>query len=305
MPNRLIENRKLKLMSTAKALDFRQNLSNHKIDLHTHTCASDGALTPSELIERAVNFQLDVLAITDHDTVDGLEQAKAYLNQKNYPLTLLPGIEISSAWHNFDIHIVGLNIDTKHPKLVELISEQQQARYQRALEMGEKLAKANMPDVYDYAKRQARGEAITRSHFAKAMFDLGYVSDLQKAFDKYIGKGKRAFVKPKWCSIERAIATIQAAGGVAVLAHPIRYDLSGKWRRKLVEEFKNFGGHGLEIVLPQMNPQQRELMLNYCLEYDLYASLGSDFHAPSRWRELGKNLTLPENCRPVWQLFNA
>ena len=127
---------------------------------------------------------------------------------------------------------------------------------------------------------------------------------MQGAFDKYIGKGQRAFVKPQWCAIETAVDIIHQAGGVAVMAHPIRYDLSGKWLRKLIVEFKNSGGDALEIVLPQMSPEQKSTMLKFCQEYDLHASMGSDFHYPTQWSDLGRNLKLPDNCQPVWQLFN-
>ena len=121
--------------------------------------------------------------------------------------------------------------------------------------------------------------------------------------DKYIGKGNRAYVKPNWCSIEEAVAIIHTAGGVAVMAHPIRYDLSTKWLRRLIVHFKAVAGDGLEVVLPQMNDAQRKLMLSFCLEYDLHASMGSDFHQPSRWSDLGRNLRMPEHAKPIWQIW--
>ena len=298
----LIENRKNSFMSSPN----RDNINifeNLRIDLHSHTTFSDGKLSPKELIDRAVNFQLDVLAITDHDSVAALPAAQQYIEKENLPITLLNGIEISTSWHGFDIHIVGLNINPEHPKLVELITEQQQAREERAIIIGEKLAKAGFNDIYQQAKKLAGSGTITRAHFAQVLLQQGKITKLQQAFDKYLGKGKRAFVKPKWCEINHAVDVIKQAGGVAVLAHPIRYDLSGKWRRKLIIEFKAAGGSALEIVLPQMSPDQKRLMLSYCQEYDLHASLGSDFHYPSRWSDLGRNLHLPENCQPVWQLF--
>ncbi|GAA5133754.1 RNase RNM [Thalassotalea piscium] len=286
----------MSLMSTENLLDF----SNRRVDLHSHTKCSDGGLTPQELLDRAVNFQLDALAITDHDTLAGLDIAKKHIIDKNLPITLIDGIEISTSWHNFEIHIVGLNIDVKNAELNALIGQQQIAREQRAASMGDKLVKCGLPNIYEQAKLLAQEGSITRAHFAKVLFQQGHVSTMQGAFDKYIGKGKRAFVKPTWCSIETAIDVIHKAGGSAVMAHPIRYDMTAKWLRRLIEQFKAANGDGLEIVLPQMNKEQRKNMLNYCLEYDLYASLGSDFHYPSKWADLGKNLTLPENCKPIW-----
>lgn len=274
-----------------------------RIDLHSHTHFSDGKLSPKELIDRAINFQLDVLAITDHDTVAGLGEAKQHIVDNKLPIELIDGIEISTSWHGFDIHIVGLKIDKNHGALQMLIEQQQKAREIRAVSMGEKLAKCGFDNIYHEAKILAGNGTITRSHFARVLHNQGHINHLQAAFDKYIGKGKRAFVKPQWCEIAEAVDVIHQAGGVAVMAHPIRYDLSAKWRRRLIAEFKEVGGDALEIVLPQMSPQQKNLMLLYCQEYELHASMGSDFHFPSKWSDLGRNLQMPENCKPVWQLW--
>jgi predicted metal-dependent phosphoesterase TrpH len=287
------------MMSTTDLND----LSNLRVDLHSHTKCSDGALTPQELIERAMNFQIDVLAITDHDTVSGLDSAKQTIVDKNIPITLISGIEISTLWQGFEIHIVGLNIDASNAQLTELIAQQQLRREARATAMGIKLEKCGFADVYQQAKSVAGSGSITRAHFARVLVQQGAVSQMQAAFDKYIGRGKRAYVAPKWCSIEEAVDTIHAAGGVAVIAHPVRYDLSTKWLRRLVVQFKEAQGDGLEIVLPQMSNEQRKLMLSFCLEYDLHASMGSDFHQPSRWSDLGRNLTMPEQAKPIWQIW--
>jgi len=290
----------MEVMSTQES----QSFSNLRIDLHSHTKFSDGVLTPQELIERANNFQLDVLAITDHDTVSALDIANDYIREKQYSLHLINGIEISTVWEGFEIHIVGLNIDRKNPALLKLIDSQQVARESRAVTMGEKLAKCGFDGVYEKALLLANGGSLTRAHFAKVLFQQGSVSKMQSAFDKYIGKGKRAYVKPNWCSIEEAINAIHEAGGTAVMAHPVRYDLSTKWLRRLVVQFKAEGGDGLEIVLPQMSNDQRQLMLSFCLEYDLHASMGSDFHHPNnKWSDLGRNLRMPEKALPIWSLW--
>ncbi len=305
----LIEDNIMAAVSTTDLKNFIFNdpeSGKHcRIDLHSHTSCSDGGLTPSELIDRAVNFQLDVLAITDHDTVSALAIAGNYIKEKKLALKLINGIEISTAWQGFEIHIVGLNINTDNQTLITLIENQQKLREQRAITIGEKLTKCGFTDVYEKAKTMAGAGSITRAHFAKVLFQQGHVATMQKAFDKYIGKGKRAYVKPNWCSIEEAVDVIHAAGGSAVMAHPIRYDLSAKWLRRLIVQFKADGGDALEIVLPQMAPQQRELMLNYCLEYDLQASMGSDFHYPSKWSDLGRNLTMPEKAQPVWAQWKS
>jgi len=281
--------------------------SHGRIDLHSHTHCSDGSLSPQTLIDRAVNYQISVLAITDHDTVEGFYIAQDYIVKKNIPIKLISGIEISTAWQGFEIHIVGLNIDVNNSALQQLIANQQQAREQRATSMGEKLAKCGFPDAYHDAKKIAGEGSITRAHFAKVLYQQGHVATLQKAFDQYLGKKGRntqpAYVKPNWCSIEEAILAIHAAGGTAVMAHPIRYDLSTKWLRRLIVHFKESQGDALEIILPQMNPQQKQTMLNYCLEYDLHASMGSDFHHPNKWSDLGRNLILPDDAKPVWAMW--
>jgi predicted metal-dependent phosphoesterase TrpH len=288
-------------------IEKTDGFSHGRIDLHCHTHCSDGSLPPKTLIDRAVNYQIDVLAITDHDTVAGFDIAQDYIMENNIPLKLITGIEISTAWQGFEIHIVGLNFDKSNLALQKLITSQQQAREQRAITIGEKLSNCGFPDAYHDAKVLAGSGTITRAHFAKVLFQQGHVGTMQKAFDLYLGKKGRntqkAYVKPEWCSIEEAVEVIHAAGGTAVMAHPIRYDLSAKWLRRLIVHFKESQGDALEVVLPQMNPQQRQIMLNYCLEYNLHASMGSDFHQPNKWSDLGRNLILPDGASPVWALW--
>jgi len=291
-------------MSTVVSENTSPTVSNKRYDLHSHTRFSDGKLSPQELIDRAVNFQLDVLAITDHDTTNALDIAKRYIQDTGCKLELINGIEFSTSWQNFEIHVVGLNIDPSNEALKSLITKQQISRENRAIAMSDKLAKCGFDNMLEQAKALAGEGSITRAHFARVLLNQGAVSKMQSAFDKYIGKGKRAFVRPTWCDIATAVEAIHQAGGVAVLAHPMRYDMTAKWLRRLIIDFKAAGGDAMEVVLPQMNKEQRRLMLSYCLEYELYASMGSDFHFPSKWSDLGRNLTLPENCKPVWQLWS-
>ena len=286
------------------SINFLQLPETTRLDLHSHTTYSDGTLSPTELIDRAVNYQLDVLAITDHDTVAGLACAQAYIAENKLPITLVNGIEISTFWQGFEIHIVGLNIDKNNEALTTLITKQQSVRESRALSMGEKLTKCGFEGVYEAAKALAGNATITRAHFGKILLQQGHVSTMQKAFDKYIGKGQRAYVKPDWCTIEDAVTAIHQAGGTAVIAHPVRYDLSNKWLRRLVLQFKTAGGDGLEVVLPQMSADKRNLMLLFCDDYDLHASMGSDFHYPNKWSDLGRNLKMPEAAKPIWTLWH-
>ena len=270
------------------------------IDLHSHTKASDGQLTPSELVQRAENRQVHFLAITDHDTIDGLAEASQYIQDHHLKLQLINGIEITSNWLNHEIHVVGLNIDPTHPALLALIEVQKQKREARAIEMGRRLAKANIEHVYEGAKALAGDGAITRAHFARYLVDIGVAPTFPKVFDKYLSRGNTGYVPHDWVDLSDAIAAIQAAGGQAVLAHPDAYRLSNKWLRKLLITFKAAGGDAMEVAMGQQSPQMRLQLGMWSKEYDLMASQGSDFHFVGRWRDLGKSLFLPDICQPIW-----
>lgn len=274
-----------------------------KIDLHSHTCFSDGVLSPEELLHRAHNLQVDMLAVTDHDTVAALEPIFTLQQAQKRELQIVPGIELSTTWHGFDVHIVGLQIDWRDPLLSSRLALQQQNRMARAEKIAQKLQASGCEDVFSAVKSMAGKGQITRAHYAKVLMEKGYVASFDQAFKKYLAKGKRAFVKSGWISIAEAIEWISQAGGVPVLAHPSRYELSAKWLRRLIVEFKENGGKAIEVVYPGLSRVIQQQMVKYALEYDLYASTGSDFHAPGRWRELGRNLELPDQTRPVWSLW--
>ncbi|MEL0629332.1 RNase RNM [Psychromonas aquatilis] len=275
------------------------------IDLHSHTKASDGQLTPSELVQRAENRQVHFLAITDHDTIDGLSEASQYIQDNDLKLQLINGIEVTSNWLNHEIHVVGLNIDPTHSALSELIEIQKHKREQRAIEMGRRLAKANIENVYEGAKALAGDGAITRAHFARYLVEIGVAPTFPKVFDKYLSRGNTGYVPHDWVDLADAIAAIHAAGGQAVLAHPDAYKLSNKWLRKLFIAFKAAGGDAMEVAIGQQSPQMRLQLAMWSKEYDLLASQGSDFHFVGRWRDLGKSLFLPDVCQPIWHNWEA
>lgn len=271
-----------------------------KIDLHSHTHYSDGHLSPKELVDRAHNMQVDVLAITDHDTIDGVQTAMDYQLQQKRAMQILSGVEISTSWHNFDIHILGLNVDHTNPQFLARLDEQSQERDRRAQQMSDKLAKVGILNVFEDAKELAGVGQITRAHFARVLVQRQVVRDFDSVFKKYLGKGKKAHVKPKWISIEQAVTWIHDAGGKAVLAHPGHYDMTTKWLRRLVTEFANAGGDGMEVIHSHLSPERKKMLADLATEHNLQASSGSDFHYPNRWTELGKNLTLPEQLVPIW-----
>ncbi|MCQ1060241.1 RNase RNM [Photobacterium sp. DNB23_23_1] len=270
-------------------------------DLHSHTTASDGRLSPEELVSRAVERRVDVLAITDHDTVAGLAAAEQAIEAKKLPLTLIKGIEISTLWQNFDIHIVGLNIDPEHPVMVRLIEEQFQRRAERAVMMGERLEKNRMPGALEGAKAIANGATLTRSHFAQWIVEQGYAKTMQAVFKKFLTRNNPGYVPPNWCSMAEAVEAIHQAGGQAVLAHPGRYNMTAKWQKRMLSAFVEAKGDAMEVSQPQQSPQERRLLGDYSMDYKLLASQGSDFHYASPWTELGRNLWLPKGVTEVWQ----
>jgi 3',5'-nucleoside bisphosphate phosphatase len=275
-----------------------------KIDLHSHTYYSDGALSPKELIDRAHNMQLDVLAITDHDTTAALPEAIEYQASQKRPLQIIPGIEFSTRWHGFDIHILGLNVDHHNEVFQQRIARQGERRDLRARQMAEKLARCGIEDVYEQARTLAGPGQLTRSHFARVLVKRQVVKDFEQAFKRYLGKGKRAFVTPAWPEIHEAIEWINQAGGEAVLAHPARYDMTSKWLKRLLNDFAQAGGQGMEVSHPQLAADTRKLLGGYAKTYSLRASAGSDFHFPGRRTELGKNLSLADDLVPIWQHWN-
>lgn len=268
-----------------------------KIDLHCHTVASDGALNPQELILRAENMQIDYLAITDHDTTAALTPARELASR----VEIINGVEISTTWQSFDIHIVGLGFDLNDQPLQNALKAQRETRNWRAQEISDRLSKRCLDPVYQDAAALANGGAITRAHIAQVLIDRGVEDSFVKVFNKYMTRGKPGYVPSPWMSIEQAVELLHHAGGVAVLAHPLSYQLSNKWLRRLVAEFALAGGDGIEIGMPQLKPDHQRWLVSLANEHQLLASVGSDFHKPMPWRELGRYLALPDNILPIWQ----
>ena len=272
-----------------------------RIDLHSHTTASDGRLPANELIDRALGFDIDVLAITDHDTVDGLEIAHQYVQDNQLSIKIINGIEISTVWQNKDIHIVGLNIDPQSAELAQLIEQQKKHREGRAEMIAHRLGKTTREGVLEEVQAIAGDAPITRAHFAKWLVDNGYAKTMQQVFKKYLTRNNPGYVPPSWCSMADAVNAIHSAGGQAVLAHPGRYDLTAKWIKRLLAAFVEAGGDAMEVAQPQQGQQERRNLADYAIQYKLLASQGSDFHYPSPWMELGRNLWLPSGVEPVWK----
>ncbi|MDW6813583.1 RNase AM [Escherichia coli] len=272
-------------------------------DLHSHTTASDGCLTPEALVHRAVEMRVGTLAITDHDTTAAIAPAREEISRSGLALNLIPGVEISTVWENHEIHIVGLNIDITHPLMCEFLAQQTERRNQRAQLIAERLEKAQIPGALEGAQQLAQGGAVTRGHFARFLVECGKASSMADVFKKYLARGKTGYVPPQWCTIEQAIDVIHHSGGKAVLAHPGRYNLSAKWPKRLVAHFAEHHGDAMEVAQCQQSPNERTQLATLARQHHLWASQGSDFHQPCPWIELGRKLWLPAGVEGVWQLW--
>ena len=271
-------------------------------DLHCHSTASDGALSPTELVRRAHECGVTSLALTDHDTVAGIAEAQAVAIATG--IKLIPGIELSTSWQNKCFHIVGLGINPIYPPLCEATRNLQIMRMERAEKIADKLEKKRIPGALEAVKKAAGEGMITRSHFADFLLSQFHVSTQQEAFDRYLGAGKAAFVPTTWSELDLVVNWITGSGGVAVLAHPLRYKLTASWMKRLLAAFKEAGGLGIEVVTGRYNSDEIKTVANYATRFELAGSIGSDFHSPTnQWVELGRLAPLPANIKPVWELL--
>lgn len=273
-----------------------------KIDLHCHSNLSDGELSPQQLVRYAGEQGIEMLAITDHDLAEPLPEANAAADA--LAIQLVPGIELSANWGNVAVHVLGLNINPVSAALGPIVERQAAAREQRALEIGERLAKLNIQDSYQGAKAQAGTSRIGRPHFARFLVESGVVKDVKTAYKKYLGAGKVGDVKTHWPAMEEAVQWVHQVEGYAVLAHPAKYNLTRRKLDRLCEDFKEAGGDGLELVSGMQTADITAYHHRLCEKYELYASCGSDFHGPvSSWHDLGKMAPVPGACRMIWECW--
>ncbi len=278
--------------------------TNSIYDLHTHSTASDGALTPTALVERAASRGIKVMALTDHDCVLGVSEAQAA--GEKLGVQVVAGSELSITWNNMQIHIAGLFLDINAPKLVEYLKNQRVRRVERAKAIAEKLERQGIHNAYERTLAMAGENAnITRGSYARFIFSIGQAQSTDDAFNSYLRKGKSCYVKTQWPDIATAVSTIKAAGGIAVLAHPKRYLMTNMKLRSLIEDFKAVGGEAMEVSSCSQSPSERDYLAKLSLHYELLASLGSDFHAELSYRDLGRGLALPDEVNPVWKCPQA
>jgi predicted metal-dependent phosphoesterase TrpH len=274
------------------------------IDLHSHSNISDGLLSPSSLIDYAHEKKVNMIALTDHDDISGIEEAQKRC--EFYGIDFVTGVEISVTWRNRTIHIVGLNFDQKNQVLIKGLESIRAGRIERAEKIAYGLEMVGVKNALEGAKSFSQHQVIGRVHFAQYLVEQNYARNIQSVFKKFMTPGKPGYVKHEWTELKKAVEWINGAGGMAVVAHPGRYDMGKKLYPVFFQEFKDYGGKGLEVISGSQPINQSEYFANFADQFGLYASIGSDFHGYGvSHRDLGPLHELPKNVSPIWQHFNS
>ncbi len=273
-----------------------------KYDLHCHSNFSDGDLSPADLLALAANCGITHLALTDHDTLNGLtDAAKAAVDND---VNLINGLELSASWRGQLLHIVGLNIDPSNSELQAGVAANTVRRIERAERMVEDFL-AHGIELRTEVEALLNGAVPTRPHFAQALINQGYAKDKKQAFKRFLVRGKPGFIPLDWPHIEEVGSWVTAAGGVAVLAHPMRYNFTRTKLIALINDMKAVGISAMEVSTPINDERQIEMLARLSIEHDLFGSMGSDFHSPQQaWARLGSAKPLPERVTPVWSALS-
>jgi predicted metal-dependent phosphoesterase TrpH len=258
----------------------------HSLDFHSHSNASDGDLSPMDLVQKAYDVGVRFFALTDHDTVEGC----LLLEKQTLPadLTFINGAEFTCVLGKQVLHVVGLNLNIRNTALSNHLEYMTRLREERALKIDERLQKMQLPSLIEAARAHAGGAQLGRPHFAKALIEAGVVDSEAKAFKKYLGAGKPGDVKVAWPTLEEVLKIIKDAGGVSVLAHPTKYNLTLNKIRGVVSEFASLGGQAIEVGYPGVTQDQQASLMMLARKFELALSGGSDFHSPEQlWTSIG------------------
>ena len=272
-------------------------------DLHCHSIVSDGTLAPEVLAARAAANGVELWALTDHDEVGGQQRALEAARERG--LRYLTGAEISVTFAGQTVHIVGLGFDHQDAALVQGLAATRGGRGERAQEMSAQLEKVGIKGAYEGAlKYVGNPELISRTHFARFLVESGVCRDTSEVFRRYLTDGKPGFVPHRWASLRDAVTWITGAGGMAVIAHPARYNFSANEEYALFSEFKAHGGTAVEVVTGSHSAAEAVRYADTAREFGLAASRGSDFHSPDESHtDLGQLPYLPGGLTPVWELL--
>jgi predicted metal-dependent phosphoesterase TrpH len=269
-------------------------------DLHCHSTASDGLLGPQDLVRRAAQHGVTTLALTDHDELSGLEEARD--TARDLGIGFIDGVEISVTWSGRTLHVVGLGVNPASEALERGLAAVRDSRTIRAERIARELAAAGIQGSLEGAYAHAENpRLIGRTHFARFLVERGHVRDVKTVFQRYLVRGKPGYVPHQWATLAQAVDWIVASGGRAVVAHPGRYKLSRPEMRRLLGEFKSAGGQGVEVITGSHTRAHFTEFAALAREVGMLASRGSDFHGPQESQvELGGLPPLPPDLTPVW-----
>ena len=255
------------------------------VDLHVHSICSDGSMTPSELVDLAIEKGLSAFALTDHDTVDGIPEALTraeYYASHDKLIEVIPGIEFSTEYLGKDIHIVGIDIDYEADFFKKYLTDFVNARIERNKKMCQNLQNVGIDISYERLTAEYPGSVITRAHYARFLHDHGYTSSMKEAFERYVGDHTKYFVPREKVTPVQAVELILKAGGIPILAHPVIYGLGKTALETLVAQLKEAGLIGIEAVYSTYTPSDERDIKALALKYDLAISGGSDFHGKAK-----------------------
>ena len=270
-------------------------------DLHLHSTRSDGMLAPSAVVDLAADAGVELLALTDHDTVAGIGEAEEQCQRRG--VRCVAGVEVSAAWNAQTIHILGLNVDPRSEPLLEGLTALRAMRRERLREIGRRLDSKAIPAAALVAEIESAHEVVTRTHLARSLVSSRITTTMAEAFKRFLGRGRPGHMRANYPEVATVVGWIRAANGIPVLAHPLRYALSAGGRRRLMEEFRSCGGEGIEVVCGTANAHIEPLAV-LAGHFGFVGSVGSDFHDPQfPWNPPGRLAKLPAQVEPVWKRF--
>lgn len=273
------------------------------VDLHCHSTASDGLLSPAAVARRAAANGVEMLALTDHDNLGGLAEARVVAEELG--MRFVNGVEVSIEWGGLQVHVLGYAFDAEGPALTAGLEGIRSGRIERAQRMAAELERAGIKGAFEGSLRYAENPTlVSRAHFARYLVEIGVSKDVRSVFESYIVPGKPGYVEHRWVTLADAVGWIHAAGGVAAIAHPGRYKLSRSEMRAMLDEFKALGGQAIEVVSGSHSADNVALYGRLAREYGFLAACGSDFHGPGEsYVDLGRIASLPAGLTPVWEAF--
>jgi len=283
---------------TDQVLDY--NVLIMKVDLHNHSYYSDGVFSPSEVVRLADEANCDLFALTDHDTTDGFNEARQTADKLS--VDLVSGVEISAFWRNMTIHIIGLGIDINNDILQAGLVHNQQLRKERAEKIALGLWRVGIKDALEKTQALSKTDMLTRTHFAQMLIREGYCKDMKSVFRRFLTGKKPGASRVEWRNFDEVVGWIHAAGGLAVIAHPLRYRMTQTKIKNMLIDFKEVLGDGIEVVTATSTDEEITLSDQWAKEYKLLSSCGSDYHGWSNQRiQIGCLRDLPSRDNAIWR----